>query len=92
MPGKIPCLPSPISISAGAIRYFVITSNVAIDRTLSKKRGIRMLVVFATELMPDEYTSEEKINRMIEGFPERAIVVAHDSDLFNPYGLSIALI
>jgi len=48
-----------------------------------------MLVVFATELMPDEYTSEEKINRMIEGFPERAIVVAHGSDLFNPYGLSI---
>ena len=28
-----------------------------------------MLIIFARELVPDEYTSEDRINRMIEGFP-----------------------
>jgi len=28
-----------------------------------------MLIVFAYELKPDEYTSEDKINQMISGFP-----------------------
>ena len=28
-----------------------------------------MLVIFAHELKPDEYTTEDKINRIISGFP-----------------------
>ena len=29
-----------------------------------------MLVIFAHELVPTEYTSEDRISRMIEGFPQ----------------------
>ena len=29
-----------------------------------------MLVIFAHELVPDEYITEDRINRIIEGFPQ----------------------
>ena len=42
-----------------------------------------MLVIFAHELVPDKYTTEDKINCLIDGFPAMPIRVMDSIDNLN---------
>lgn len=48
-----------------------------------------MLVIFAHELVPDKYTSEEKIYRMIEGFPQMPFNAMKSVDGLNMLSFEI---